>query len=187
MIKVLYAGMADDILLPLLLIPTFNELFVICEFDIAFAKNRSWKGQKDDIKQILFNGNNENSHHRDIYLLYYKDTPIFNLDEPCIIIDEKDIDNCWTLIFSYNNKIRKLIYYHHTNFLTEWDKSITDINHVLSVGAPFPIDDKILNKMVKERCTLDCLYYDQFTVNKNTKKVNLMDRLIYINNIKELL
>ena len=49
--NVLYCGMADDILTPLILVPNLTTLFVIDKFDSAFAKNNTWEGQKEDIKR----------------------------------------------------------------------------------------------------------------------------------------
>jgi len=68
--NVLYCGMADDVLRPILLVPDFDKLFVIDGFDSAFAKNRSWEGQKEDILEMLSRGDDELSHHREVELNY---------------------------------------------------------------------------------------------------------------------
>ena len=107
--------MADDILMPLLLIPDLLILFVIDKFDIAFARCGTWEGQKEDIKQCLINGNNKSSMHREVYLEYQKTVPIYSIAAPCTILSETDDGNIWILEFEYMNmllKIYKYIYFY---------------------------------------------------------------------------
>ena len=185
--KVLYCGMADDILTPLILVPDLSKLFVIDYFDAAFAKNGTWKGQKEDIKECLVSGSNEKSHHREVYLHYDKNTKIYSIDEPCTIINESDMNNCWTLTFKYKRKIRKLIYFHHTDFISYWDDDINEINHIMCIGAEFPILEELLNTMLHERTTKDCKFYDQFAEYHNTAKKVIIGEDIFINDLSNLL
>jgi len=115
MTKVLYCGMADDILMPLLLIPDLLTLFVIDKFDLAFARHETWEGQKGDIIQILVDGNNKSSWHREEYLAYKKTASIYSIDAPCTILSKTDDGNIWTLEFEYMDmllKIYKYIYFY---------------------------------------------------------------------------
>ena len=183
--NVLYCGMADDIVTPMLLVPDLTNLFAICLFDEAFARGYSWEGQKNDIKQTLTAGSDEKSWHREIYLKYRKSVPINYLIDSSVITKDSDNDNCWELEFIYNKLKRKLIYFHHTNFLEPWDNSIQNISHILSVGAPFPMAHPTLNEMLKTRTIQDCNYYDQFLKFENTEtkssrtgRVNV-NKLIY--------
>jgi len=185
--NVIYCGMADDILTPLILVPTLSNLFVIDYFDSAFAKNRTWEGQKEDIKQCLVNGNNKNSHHREVYLKYSKKVEIFYIDEPCEIISDVDIDKCWTLSFKYKDTVRTLTYFHHTNFIANWDSRIKNISHVMCMGAEFPIEQNKLYDMLKERCNADCKFYDQFAKFSNTIYKSVLDRYIFVNDLRMVL
>jgi hypothetical protein len=54
--NVLYVGMEADIILPFLVEPDFDNLFVINENDIAYG---TWKEQIEDILSILENGSDE--------------------------------------------------------------------------------------------------------------------------------
>lgn len=179
--------MADDILTPMILVPNFTNLFVIDIFDIAFAKERTWDGQKKDILQCLKNGNNEKSHHREVYLYYDKSTPTYSIDERCDIIEEVENGKIWRVKFTYNDIERQLIYFHHTNFIANWDNEIKDISHLMCMGAEFPIEKKVLNKMIKERCNEKCKFFDQFAEFDNTIKANAIGRDIFINDLENVL
>ena len=156
--------MADDIMLPMLQVPTFiiiQVYLLLFLFDGAFARN-GWESQKEDIRQTLLSGNNENSWHREVYLKYESDTPTFSLEEKCVILSDIDKDECWKLTFDYNGKRRELIYYHHQNFYDVWPDNIKDINHLFSIGATFEyLTEPKLKEMLKTRCT--GYLYDQVT------------------------
>jgi len=185
--NILYCGMADDILTPMILVPNFTAIFVIDLFDSAFAKNRTWEGQKRDILQCLKDGNNEKSHHRDVYLHYDKSTPTYSIDEQCNIKEEIDNGKIWKVKFYYKGIKRELIYFHHTNFIANWDEEIKNISHLMCMGAEFPIEKKILNKMIRERCNEDCKFYDQFAEFNNTIKTTAIGRTIFINDLENVL
>lgn len=160
MSRVLYLGMANDIMSPLLLVPDFDIVYVICKLDRAFAKDKTWEGQKEDIKQILESGNNECSFSRGVYLKYDEDTPVYYLEGASKIIKESDDGYCWRLDFIYDRKPRELVYYHHREFIAEWPKEIYQIDHVMSMGATFPFREMILQEMIFSRCTYAANYYD---------------------------
>jgi len=156
---VLYCGMADDILAPLILEPNLDIIYVIDRFDSAFAKDHTWEGQMEDILTVMKNGNDETSHHREIYLQYDSNTDICALSEACTVVSEDDNGTCWTVEFSYLGKDRKLYYYHHRDFIEEWPSEVQDVNAVMSMGAEFPLYDTRLKKNIHERTDRKCLYY----------------------------
>jgi hypothetical protein len=133
--NVLYMGMADDILAPLLLVPELTTLFAIDKFDKCFSKDKTWKGQKEDIKQILLNGSDIDSHSRQIDIECGNDKDIYYLVAKSFIIEDKDTGYVWRLKFKYNNIERQLVYYHHRDFLIKWPDDIKDISHVMYMGA----------------------------------------------------
>jgi len=176
--NILYCGMADDILTPLLLVPNFDKLYVICIFDSAFALNGTFDGQKKDIINCLQNGNDKISKHAQVGKWAeerYGRKPQKNtkIQEKCKILNQTDKKSCWKLTFSYCGKTKELIYFHHTDFIAEWNDEIKDIKHIMTMGAPFPYKKTQLLKMLKERCTKDCKIYDQFTITKEIKKTTI--------------
>jgi hypothetical protein len=133
--NVLYLGMADDIMAPLLLVPELTTLFVIDKFDHHFSKDKTWKGQKEDIKEILINGSDMNSHTRQVNIKCYDYDTIHYLDGKSTIVEDIDNGSVWKLKFKYKNFERRLIYYHHRDFLIKWPKDIIDIKHIMMMGA----------------------------------------------------
>ncbi len=195
--------MADDILSPMLLVPDFKQLFVICLMDEAFSKAGTWESQKQDIKQILEKGNDEFSHHREVYAYYNKIIPITKLDESCTILEETDSNNRWMLAFMYKGVRRELIYFHHTDYyLFKWPSEINNISHLMSMGAVFMTDKggrvqneyKEFFKFLEERTNTDCIYYDQYGMwdyehnlydyKKDYTTVNVRNQKIIINKFK---
>jgi hypothetical protein len=87
--NVLYTGMEDDIILPFLVEPDFDNLYVINDNDIASG---TWEEQIDDIVSILENGSDEflskpEEHPMTGRPLYKIRGPIARLpDGPCKII-----------------------------------------------------------------------------------------------------
>lgn len=161
--NILYCGMADDITTPILLVPNFTNLFVICKFDSAFALDGTWEGQKKDIINVLKAGNDRISQHTSVLDHYYKhrNMPAINyLIEPATNIEEKDNGKKWTVKFNYLNLKRKLIYYHHKDFTETWNKEIKDVEHLMCFGASFQTYNRpILKDMMKERTTKNCLFH----------------------------
>ncbi|MEK6829136.1 MAG: hypothetical protein AABY15_03335 [Nanoarchaeota archaeon] len=142
--NILYCGMADDILSPILLVPDFDTIFVIDSFDRAFAKDNTWEGQKEDIIQMLSLGNDEHSQHRDVLVNFSKrkNVPIICLKEPCNVISQSDDGNVFRVKFNYLGKTRNLIYFHHRNYFTTWPDEVKKISHLMSMGAAFAFKDE---------------------------------------------
>lgn len=159
--------MADDVLSPMLLVPDFNVLYSICLFDSAFAMNRTWEGQKEDIKKQLIDGHDDGSHHMQVYRHYHTNRPVTKLVESCKVLKEEDKNGRWMLIFSYLDKERSLIYFHHKNFYSEWPSEIKDIDHLMSMGAVFmtekdgsTVKNKKFFRTISDRCSKNCMYYE---------------------------
>ncbi len=179
--------MADDILTPIILIPNFTKLFVIDLFDSAFSRKGVWESQKQDIKQCLVDGNNEKSFDREIEINQGHNHEIYSIDEPCKIIRERDENNCWRLRFLYKGKKRELIFFHHTNFISKWDEKIKEINHIMCIGTPFPINEEPLKRMLTERTISGCLFYDDKTKVEDTVKKSIMGKNVSISNLNSVL
>ena len=133
--NVLYLGMADDIMSPLLIVPDLTTLFVIDLFDKCFSKDKTWKSQKEDIKEILTNGSDINSHGRQVTIKCNDDDTIHYLKDKAKILKDNDNGSVWKLKFKYDNIVRNLIFYHHRNFLIKWPEDIINIKHVIMIGA----------------------------------------------------
>ena len=126
-INVLYLGMGDDIMAPLLLVPDLDNLYVIDEFDPAFSSDKTYEGQKQDIIQILRQGYKKVEQ-------WYGETVDY-LSGESEIISQEDDGTVWRLKFNYDGKERNLTFYHHRNFLIEWPQEIRDINHIMTIGS----------------------------------------------------
>lgn len=136
---------------PLLLVPDLTIIYAIDKFDRAFSKNSSFSGQQEDIVEILTLGHDGNSYHREIYRKYHPHP--CRLAGQCKIIRDEGDENCWRVTFEYMGKVRKLIYFHHRNFYETWPEEITDINHLMSMGATFNIEmsEPELLRMIRDR------------------------------------
>src|SRR4051812_46026329 len=115
---VLYLGMAEDIMSPLLLVPDLEVIFVIDLFDEAYSSDKTFEGQKNDLKRTLLDGNDESSHVRIAYNRRAKwNHPLFRnvhvLPSTGEILSESDDGNVWRLTFRYCNRDIKLIFFHH--------------------------------------------------------------------------
>lgn len=170
--NILYCGMADDILTPILLAPDFDTLFAIDIFDGAFTPECSskWEDQKNEILMLLEDGHDQNSWHLKVYKEHHPNWPITKLNGKCTILSNIDDGKCWHVQFLYENQQRALLYYHHRDFYKTWPSDVKDINHLMSMGAVFMRDKyepKFVNipkffNCIKERCDLGCLYYESF-------------------------
>ncbi len=142
--KVLYFGMATDIMAPMLLVPDFDVIYVLNVLDRAFGG--SWEEHKSRIRTILQDGGDENVTKYDFwydpsYKTGYPFKETHTLIGPSLI--ESDVDNQqqyvnakWELEFTYNNKKRKLIYYYDFNFeYNIWPEEIHAISHILWNGT----------------------------------------------------
>jgi len=190
-LNVLYLGMADDIMAPLLMFPDLDNLFVIDLFDLAFSPDRTWQGQRDDIKKILINGGEKGSHSEKIYKSINRSpidgdpTPprsVHNLMGPSQITSETEDAEVWKLNFAYLEKPRQLVFYKNRNFLTEWPKEIVGLSHVLGIGSfsfskTFARENSALIplfvKMLEER-TLDMFSFYALAFNHNAYPEKLL-------------
>ena len=199
--NVLYCGMGDDILTPLILEPDLDNLYVIDLFDDAFSPDLTWEGQKMDIIECLLNGSNEFSHTRDVYFYlleydfwmeenpdYKNQDPLTYLEHPCDINDDTQNSKFWKLTFTYRNKRRNLIHFYNTNFNKKWADEVKNISHLISLGTPFNLEDSFLKTMIKERCLPDCKYSDNgFHFKNEIEKQKLIDRDVFTYDLKSIL
>lgn len=133
---ILYLGMADDIMGPLLMFPNVKTIFVICKFDKAFSSKKTWKSQKGDIKKVLkrgkkkCNGGYSKELNEETDVVHY-------LDGKSKILEEEDDENSqrWYLKFLYNGQERELIYFHHRDFSSDWPNEIQKVEAVICTGA----------------------------------------------------
>jgi hypothetical protein len=151
--KVLYLGMATDIIAPLMWVPDLDTLWVIDEFDPKLnTSDGTLENQRDEIKNILLAGSNENSRGRLVHLdnsSYYESddsneeyssddvrnlTRIVKLKTPSKITNEIRYPDYWELKFIYDNKPRTLIVWTR-NFLIQWPEEIQSVDHVMVMGA----------------------------------------------------
>lgn len=174
-VKVLYLGMATDIMAPLILVPDLDIIYVMNVLDTEFGG--SWEQHKTKIITILEQGSDEgiknpdrdyppksNNPIKDIHTLEGPSKIISNTDDSKIHLDAK-----WELEFIYNGKTRKLIYYHEFNFAYieyEWPKEINSISHILWNGSycwDFLMEDdcdsKMVRKMMSERMLPEAYLY----------------------------
>lgn len=140
MSNILYIGMADDIVSPLLLCPDFDTLFVIDGFDDAYSEDGTFEGQKKYIVDSLIAGHSKYRMRSDgCDILYHpiyigKATIVSNIDTN-IIRDNKVVSGIWTLKFEWNGKIRTLIRYEMNACQEIWPVEITNINHIITIGS----------------------------------------------------
>ena len=159
---VLYCGMAEDILTPLMIVPDVDLIIAISKFDSAYSPDGTWRGQQEEILKMLKCGNDAESYHT-----YIANKPPLgiprNIKLPYVIdnITETDYPNegYWEVNFLYNNKLRILRYYHHTNYYNEWNSTIRNINHLMFMGASFDYSNDTLVRMIEERISKDGYYY----------------------------
>lgn len=174
--NILYLGMANDIMSPLLLVPDFDILYVIDKFDFHFSSDRkTFKRQKQDIKDVLIEGSDKTSFWK---IFHEEDSHIrctHYLETPSTIIDESDDGTVWRLKFNYNDKIRELVFYHHRDFLIEWPIEIQNISHIMCMGALswttfVEKDCTILLKILEERTLKPFYFYALHFMHKHFPK-----------------
>jgi len=176
MANVLYLGMADDIMSPLLLAPNLSKLYVISYFDRAYCSGGTWESQMQDIRNYLTNGSDKGSRSYDIYTRKKRCKDYHYLEGQSTIISEEYDDTVWKIKFLYNGKERELIYYHHRDFLATWPEEITNISHIMGQGS---VDTDVINKkegltfrkMFEERTTEVFYYYALYFSHKHLDKL----------------
>lgn len=145
--------MAADVILPFNLIEDIDVLYSISLYDKTLCYSSPNKNNTID---LVIN-----------YLTSGKDS--FNsltLKEPCKNIKYSSTgigeDERCEITFDYIGKNRKIIYYIDRNFYIEWPKEIKSINYLSSIGAAFGYLQPNLNKLLRTRCTDDCIYYENW-------------------------
>lgn len=176
--NILYLGMADDILTPLLLCPDFDNLFVMDDFDEAFSTDDTLDSQRDDIIKILEQGYADRSIYPDeeLYLSLKKGRePTYKhyLEGKSEIISDVRKENVWRLKFKYLDKIRYLTVFSEDFLKNAWNDEITNISDIITIGA-YDIDCyqkspcNNLIQMLSTRClpqiNFYCLSYFTFNV-----------------------
>ncbi len=142
----LYCGMAYDIMAPLTLIKDVDIIYAICKLDRAFSSDGTWEGVKSLVLSFLVKGNKR-----------------YKFEKSRIVSEsEEKLSNdttIWRVEFIYKEKHRTLIYYNGWNFYHDWPVEIQRIQHVLSIGATFSLEEPILAKMLSIRTTNIFRYY----------------------------
>ncbi len=189
-VNMLYCGMADDVAMPFAMPFEFDNLFVIDKFDCCYSVDGTWESQQKEIKKILTEGGNINSRKRKIinpnkiFERGYKEFVELNF-EPCEIVEEYNDSKVWKLKLKQNEKIKEIIHYHHTDYINIWPEEIKNIKYLMSFGATFPVEEKILFKMLQERCSEDCIYFLQNYPYEDKKDIKRFDSF-YLNGQKIL-
>lgn len=161
-INVLYCGMANDIMLPLLLVPDLDNLFVLDLFDEAYSWDGTYASQQDDIVNTLKLGNDSKSHTRFIMnkYKYEKQTnfdPVINtkisdvhyLNGKSKILEDVRDGIVWTLKFIYLGKLRTMISYQRNFIKKVWPKEFINIKYLFVVGA-YSFDSFVEDKKPKK-------------------------------------
>ena len=174
--RVLYLGMAGDIMAPLLLVPNLLKLYAISKFDSAFCSGGTWESQMQDIRNYLTNGSDKGSRSYDIYTRKKRCKDYHYLEGPSTIISEEYDDTVWRLKFLYNDQERELIYYHHRDFLTTWPQDITNISQIMGQGSVFTdvinkTEGLTFRKMFEKRTTEVFYYYALYFSHKHFDKL----------------
>jgi hypothetical protein len=136
--RVLYLGMADDIMAPLLLVPDVDTLFVIDIFDAAFSRDETLQGQRADIKQVLTQGSDDGTYARRVFTSKELAHVVHTLPGRAEIVAESDdpATATWRLSFFYQGKQRELVVFNKRNFVRQpWPEAVCDIGVVLTMGA----------------------------------------------------
>lgn len=184
--NVLYLGMADDILAPLLLEPDLDNLFVISLFDAAYSPDYTLPGQQNDIRDVLQRGHNGQSHHLEVMRKYGKEK-VTHVKGPSVIESDIIAGHTWNMVFYYDSKNR-LMEYQYRNFIGIWDDHMTDISAVIIFGATTPIFEPSLYKMLRERCIPGAKFYDIWEWG-NHEKICLGNtrETVYVHDLTEIL
>lgn len=198
-VRMLYCGMADDIMHPLLLSPNVNTIYAISRFDKAYSSRGTWESQKEDIIRTLQNGRKRCEHDKEIHGNKIK---YHNLAGKSKIIKEHDdeANKVWRVKFRYNGIVRDLVYYYERNFLVDWPGEIQNIYCVSGVGAMSTETacgkkGEIFRKMLRERCFPEfylCVlefsskkwrkYYDKIILKEGKDRKGEKNALFTINN-----
>jgi hypothetical protein len=168
MTNILYCGMANDIMSPLLLVPDTKVIYVISLFDEHFSSKGTWASQKEDIKKVLVDGNDKSKQKATIdkqgSIDYYKRDHYLHSDAKLEEEEDNPNNKRWRLKFKYLGDEKELIYYYERDATHEWPEEITNIRHLMFQGSlsadRFGIKKyAIFREMLKERCQPNFLMY----------------------------
>jgi hypothetical protein len=140
--NVLYCGMANDIFTPLVLVPHLDNIYVMDKFDSAFSSDdKTLDQQRTDIIDILTHKTKQQGYCD----LPYKATILKEIREP----------DYFNLVFDYNGKERHL-YIFSTDYRQEiWPEIIKDIDVLITIGAPFAIDRRVMERVFDNKISAD--------------------------------
>jgi len=144
MTTVLYCGMADDIINPRMAVPDVDTIFTLDRFDAAFCTNGTLESKREDILTILREGHDKLSQHAVIGYPHHRPARW-----PCRAPGghgraeertRRDEPGRWEVQFMCGGKERKLMVFHQ-DFYQDWPEEVTDVDHLMSMGAPFEFWD----------------------------------------------
>jgi hypothetical protein len=159
-----YLGMGTDIMGFMNLVPDFDVLFVIDNFDEAFSRTGDLDGQRDEIIEILKEGKKKTYNFSDD-TMNLRGMPVIEkaayhylTHGKCeILMDARyqkrahPIAWDWRLRFKYNGKERCLMSFNR-DFYGTWPKGIRNAKHVMMMGSSsFPAIADELSKEERER------------------------------------
>lgn len=178
--NILYCGMADDILTPLIIEPNFSKLFVIDLFDSCYSSQGTFNSLMKDIKTHLKNGSNKDSK----FVIDHVEK-IQYLEDKCKIIEENihiypNLAVRWYLKFEYLELPRELIYYSEFNIKNKWPTDVTNISVIMCMGAYFGeyliYTNNKIEEMIKTRTIMPLKFYASGHLYKSKKNKQKNDK-----------
>jgi hypothetical protein len=175
--RVLYLGMATDIISPFHLIPDFETLYVINMIDFTYGTKEE---HKEEILSILEHGNDAHAEH----IITYRESGVAHhpelkgiirsIDSPATDIHVLEEDEPWHITFTQNGIKRHLYYYFDLDFNHTWPSIITDIGHVIWIGAndwELQRKEPEMIRMMETRTRAPYIYALEFSHKKFPTKV----------------
>lgn len=129
--RVLYCGMAYDIIAPLKLVPDAEVFFSIDLLDRAFSPDGTLEGQRQ-------------------YLLHWL------VGEGGVVESVGMAGKAWVVHFRFQGKASRLVCYQQ-NYYKKWPEDVVGITDLMSMGADF--SRRKAKKMILERCVFPLRYY----------------------------
>lgn len=132
--RVLYCGMANDIISPLMMFPNLKVLFAMDSFDYAYSTQGTRKSQRNDILNMLKGAPSD----------FYNNI----LPKEAIIKHVVRKPKYFRVRFKYNGMDRELHYFSMNYYKAKWPKMITNIDTLVNIGAPFAISRSVIRNRV---------------------------------------